>query len=148
MGFNAYAEGWGLYAEQLVDENSLYTDDPIGRIGYLRWQLWRAARLVVDTGIHAKRWSREQAIDYLVATTGDAPGVAVSEVERYVAWPGQACGYELGRREIVRLREEARRALGARFDLASFHDVVLLGGEVPLTVLESEVEAWIARRGD
>lgn len=146
MGFNAYAEGWGLYAEQLVDENNLYADDPIGRIGFLRWQLWRAARLVVDTGIHAKRWSREQAIDYIVATTGDAPGVAVSEVERYVAWPGQACGYELGRREIVRLREQARRALGRRFDLASFHDVVLLGGEVPLTVLAAEIESWIARR--
>ncbi|MBI1186855.1 MAG: DUF885 family protein [Alphaproteobacteria bacterium] len=146
MGFNAYAEGWGLYAEQLVDEHSLYADDPIGRIGYLRWQIWRAARLVVDTGIHAKRWSREEAIDYLVATTGDTPGVAVSEVERYVAWPGQACGYELGRREIVRLREQARRGLGARFDLASFHDVVLLGGEVPLTVLADEVGSWIDRR--
>jgi len=146
MGFNAFSEGWGLYAEQLADENNLYADDPVGRIGYLRWQLWRAARLVVDTGIHAKRWTREEAIDYIIATTGDQPGVAVSEVERYVAWPGQACGYEIGRREIVRLREEARRALGARFDLRSFHDVVLIDGEVPLTVLDQQVEAWIARR--
>lgn len=146
IGFNAFSEGWGLYAEQLADENNLYADDPVGRIGYLRWQLWRAARLVVDTGIHAKRWTREQAIDYIIAATGDAPGVAVSEVERYVAWPGQACGYELGRREIARLREEARRELGERFDLRGFHDVVLLSGGVPLTVLDSVVSDWIQRR--
>lgn len=146
ISFNAYSEGWGLYAEQLADELNFYANDPVGRIGYLRWQLWRAARLVVDTGLHAKGWSRQQAIDYLIATTGDSWGTIVTEVDRYVVWPGQACGYELGRREIVRLREQARRALGPRFDLRDFHDAVLLNGEVPLTVLERLVDEWIPER--
>lgn len=141
--FNAYSEGWGLYAEQLADEVGFHEGDPVGRIGYLRWQLWRAARLVVDTGIHAQNWTRQQAIDYLINTTGDAPGVVVTEVDRYIVWPGQACGYELGRREIARLREVARNELGPDFDLRSFHDAVLLNGEVPLSVLDDLVEDWI-----
>ncbi|MGH6949679.1 MAG: DUF885 domain-containing protein [Vitreimonas sp.] len=141
--FNAYTEGWGLYAEQLADEVGFHEGDPVGRIGYLRWQLWRAARLVVDTGIHAQNWTRQQAIDYLISTTGDAPGVVVTEVDRYIVWPGQACGYELGRREIARLRETARNELGPDFDLRSFHDTVLLNGEVPLSVLDELVEDWI-----
>lgn len=143
---NAYSEGWGLYAEQLADELNFYANDPVGRIGYLRWQLWRAARLVVDTGLHAKGWSRQQAIDYLIAATGDPWSTVITEVDRYVVWPGQACGYELGRAEIVRLRERARRALGPAFDLRGFHDVVLLHGEVPLPVLEHLVSAWIEER--
>ncbi|MBL8548540.1 MAG: DUF885 domain-containing protein [Hyphomonadaceae bacterium] len=146
MSFPAYSEGWALYAEQLADENGLYENDHIGRIGYLRWQLWRAARLVVDTGLHAKRWSREQAIEYLAATTGDALPVIVTEVERYAASPGQACAYELGRREIARLRDEARRARGTAFELRAFHDVVLLSGEVPLPVLDEIVTGWVAQR--
>jgi uncharacterized protein (DUF885 family) len=141
--FNAYSEGWGLYAEQLADEVGFHEGDPVGRIGYLRWQLWRAARLVVDTGIHAQNWTRQQAIDYLVNTTGDAYGVVVTEVDRYIVWPGQACGYELGRREIARLREAARNELGPDFDLRSFHDAVLLNGEVPLSVLDGLVHDWI-----
>jgi uncharacterized protein (DUF885 family) len=141
--FNAYSEGWALYAEQFADEQGFYEGDPVGRIGYLRWQLWRAARLVVDTGLHAQNWTRQQAIDHLIATTGDAPGVIVTEVDRYVVWPGQACGYELGRREIVRLREQARNALGPDFDLRGFHDAVLLSGEVPLSTLDTLVETWI-----
>lgn len=144
-GFNAFAEGWGLYAEQLVDEMGLYQNDPVGRIGFLRWRLWRAARLVVDTGLHAKGWSREQAIAYLVEVTGDNPGVVVSEVERYAVWPGQACGYEIGRIEIERLREKAQRGLGPKFDLKKFHDIVLLNGSVPLPVLEGLIDAWIAK---
>jgi uncharacterized protein (DUF885 family) len=144
---NAFAEGWGLYAEQVADEMGLYDNDPIGRIGFLRWRLWRAARLVVDTGIHAFGWNREQAIQYLIGVTGDAPGVVVSEVERYVVWPGQACGYEIGRQEIERLREKARRGLGARFDLKTFHDAILLEGDLPLPVLESVVDRWIASGG-
>ncbi|MBI3437366.1 MAG: DUF885 domain-containing protein [Proteobacteria bacterium] len=143
ISFNAYAEGWGLYAEQLADEEGFYDSDPVGRIGYLRWQLWRAARLVVDTGIHAGRWTRQQAIDYLTQTTGDAPGVIATEVDRYVVNPGQACGYELGRREIVRLRENARNVLGPDFDLRAFHDAVLLHGELPLSVLDQVVQNWI-----
>ena len=143
----AYAEGWALYAEQLADEMSLYENDPIGRIGYLRWQLWRAARLVVDTGIHAEGWSREQAITYLQETTGDTLGTITSEVERYVVWPGQACSYEIGRLEFERLREKARRALGPKFELKKFHDIVLLNGDVPLPVLDTLVDQWIATAG-
>lgn len=143
ISFNAYTEGWGLYAEQLADEEGFYDNDPVGRIGYLRWQLWRAARLVVDTGIHAGHWTRQQAIDYLTQTTGDTPGVIATEVDRYVVNPGQACGYELGRREIVRLRENARNALGPDFDLRAFHDTVLLHGELPLNVLDQVVQTWI-----
>jgi uncharacterized protein (DUF885 family) len=143
VSFNAYSEGWGLYAEELADEQGFHDGDPIGRIGFLRWQLWRAARLVVDTGLHAQGWSRQRAIDYLVATTGDAPGVIETEVDRYIVWPGQACGYELGRREIMRLRESARNSLGPDFDLRGFHDAVLLSGEVPLAVLDDLVRDWI-----
>ena len=143
VSFNAYAEGWGLYAEELADEQGFHEGDPIGRIGFLRWQLWRAARLVVDTGLHAQGWSRQRAIDYMMTTTGDAPGVVSTEVDRYIVWPGQACGYELGRREIMRLREEARNELGPDFDLRGFHDAVLLSGEVPLGVLDDLVRDWI-----
>jgi uncharacterized protein (DUF885 family) len=143
ISFNAYAEGWGLYAEELADELGFHEGDPVGRVGYLRWQLWRAVRLVVDTGIHAKNWPRQQAIDYMMQTLGDAPGVIETEVDRYIVWPGQACGYELGRREIMRLREEARNELGPDFDLRGFHDAVLLRGEVPLGVLDELVREWI-----
>lgn len=146
ISFNSYSEGWGLYAEQLVEEQGFYENDPIGRIGYLRWQLWRAARLVVDTGLHEKRWSRQQAIDYLLSVTGDAPGVVVSEVERYVAWPGQACSYEIGRREITALREEARNRLGADYDIRGFHESVLKEGELPWAALAPIVRGWIADR--
>lgn len=143
VSFNAYSEGWALYAEEFADEAGFHDGDPVGRIGYLRWQLWRAARLVVDTGLHAQNWSRQQAIDYLSQVTGDAPGVIATEVDRYIVWPGQACGYELGRREIARLREYARNELGPDFDLRGFHDAILLNGEVPLGVLERLVRDWI-----
>ena len=143
MSFNAYSEGWALYAEELADEQGFHEGDAAGRIGYLRWQLWRAVRLVVDTGLHAKGWSREQAINYVMQTTGDLRGLVETEVDRYIVWPGQACGYELGRREIARLREEARNELGADFDLRGFHDAVLLSGEVPLSVLDTLVHNWI-----
>jgi uncharacterized protein (DUF885 family) len=143
LSFNAYSEGWALYAEQLADEVGLLDGDGPGRVGYLRWQLWRAARLVVDTGLHALGWARQQAIDYLLAVTGDVRGVIETEVDRYVVWPGQACGYELGRREIARLRELARNQLGPDFDLRGFHDAVLLNGELPLSVLDDVVRSWI-----
>lgn len=146
LGFDSYSEGWALYAEQLVDEQGLYEQDPIGRIGFLRWQLWRAARLVVDTGVHAKRWARAQAIDYLTQTTGDTPGVIISEVERYTVSPGQACAYELGRREIVAARDDARDRLGPHFDLRGFHDAVLSEAEIPLPVLRARVRAWTDAR--
>ena len=138
FGFiSAYGEGWALYAERLADENGWYADDPRGRVGYLYLQLFRARRLVVDTGIHAMRWTRQQAIDY---------GITPAEVERYVVWPGQACSYMIGQLRIIELRERARSALGSGFSVKAFHDLVLGLGSVPLDVLASEVDIWIARQ--
>jgi uncharacterized protein (DUF885 family) len=144
--FSSYVEGWGLYAEQLADEMGAYEDDPLGQIGYLQSLMFRSARLVVDTGIHSKRWSREQGIRYMVETLGDQESASTSEVERYCGWPGQACAYKVGHNEWVRLREKAKTALGDRFDIRGFHDVALAGGGVPLTVLERVVDDWIASR--
>jgi uncharacterized protein (DUF885 family) len=143
-GFSAYAEGWALYAEQLSDEIGAYDDDPLGRIGYLKFQLFRANRCVVDTGIHHLRWSREQAIDYFVDQEGEAPGFAAREVERYCANPAQACSYKLGHTVIVNFREKAKAALGARFRIKDFHDAVLANGRVPLEVLQRVGDDWIA----
>jgi uncharacterized protein (DUF885 family) len=139
--FTAYAEGWGLYAEQVAAENG-FQEDPFDRLGYLSGQLFRAARLVVDTGIHHKRWTRQEAIDYMVATTGMAEEEIVTEVERYIVFPGQACAYMVGKMEILRLRDEAREALGDAFDLREFHRVVLGSGSLPLTLLRRVVEEW------
>ena len=137
---SAIGEGWGLYAERVAAEEGWYEGDPVGLLGQLDASVFRARRLVVDTGIHAKRWSRQQAIDYL----GPNPaGSAVSEVERYVAGPGQACSYMIGELKIVELRERAKKALGARFSLREFHNVVLGAGRVPLDVLEQDVDRWI-----
>jgi uncharacterized protein (DUF885 family) len=143
--YAAYGEGWALYAEQLAAEIGMYKDDPWGDLGRLQAELLRAARLVVDTGLHAKGWSREQAIDYMVSTTGNAASDVTTEVERYMAAPGQACAYKVGELKILALREKARAALGARFDLKDFHAVVLENGGVPLTLLEQLVDEWIAR---
>jgi uncharacterized protein (DUF885 family) len=143
--YTAYAEGWALYAEQLAAEIGMYRNDPWGDLGRLQLELLRATRLVVDTGLHAKGWSREQAIEYMVNTTGIAPGDVTSEVERYMAAPGQACAYKVGELKILALRAKARAALGARFDLKDFHAVVLENGGVPLTLLEQLVDEWIAR---
>ncbi len=144
-GFNAYVEGWALYAEQLGDEMGLYDDDPLGRLGYLNEQRFRACRLVVDTGLHAKRWGREQAIDWLVKVTGYPRPAAQSEIDRYCAWPGQACGYKIGHTEINRLRDRAKAKLGPRFTLQGFDDVVVKTAGVPLTVLDGVVERYIAQ---
>jgi uncharacterized protein (DUF885 family) len=145
MGFNAFIEGWALYAEQLADEFGLYADDAFGRLGYLQAQRFRAARLVVDTGLHHKRWTREQAIRSLVEQTGRAEGAARSEIDRYCASPGQALGYKVGHTEIVRLRAKAQASLGARFDVRDFNDAVVKTGGVPLTVLETAIDAFVAR---
>lgn len=139
QGFAAYNEGWALYAERIADELGVYADDPFGRIGYLQSYLFRAVRLVVDTGMHAKRWSREQAIKYMVENAAEPEGSAVREIERYVVWPGQACSYKLGETVISRLRAEQEQRPG--FDIRRFHDAVLLGGSMPLTVLERRVKA-------
>lgn len=143
--YSAYAEGWALYAERFAAEIGLYKDDPFGDLGRLQLELLRAARLVVDTGMHAKGWTREQAIDYMVSTTGMAPADVTTEVERYMALPGQACAYKVGELKILELREKAKAALGDKFDIRDFHAVVLENGGVPLTLLEQLVDEWIAQ---
>lgn len=144
LNFNAFVEGWALYAEQTVDELGFYDADPFGQVGYLQALQFRCCRLVVDTGIHALRWTREQAIDFLVAETGKGRDAMTSEVDRYCVSPGQACGYKMGHNEILRQREIARAALGARFDLAAFDDAVVSTGGVPLSLLSSVVADHIA----
>jgi uncharacterized protein (DUF885 family) len=146
LGFSAYGEGWALYAEQLADELGAYDEDPLGRLGYLKFQLFRANRCVVDTGIHHLRWSREQAIAYFVSQEGEAPGFAAREVERYCASPGQACSYKLGHTRINAIRDKAKAALGPKFQIKDFHDAILANGRVPLEVLDRVGDAWIAGR--
>jgi uncharacterized protein (DUF885 family) len=143
LSLNAYSEGWALYAEQLADELGAYESDPIGRLGYLQSIAFRACRLVVDTGIHAKRWTREQAVRYFVEVNGSNPLEVQSEVDRYCSWPGQACGYKVGHSEINRQRDRATAALRSRFDLKAFDDAVVLGGNVPLDVLATNVDSYI-----
>ncbi|OYW21972.1 DUF885 family protein [Sphingomonas sp.] len=146
MSFNAYSEGWGLYAEQLADELGVYDDFPAGRLGYLQSLAFRACRMVVDTGIHAKRWTRDEGIAFFVTENGSNPIEVRSEVERYCTWPGQACGYKLGHTRINQLRDKAKAALGARYDFRKFNDAVVLGGNVPMTVLEGVIDRHIAAR--
>ena len=142
LAFNVYSEGWGLYAEQLADELGAYEGDPVGRLGYLQSIAFRACRLIVDTGIHAKRWTREEGVRYFVDVNGSNPLEVASEVDRYCSWPGQACGYKVGHSEINRLRQKATTALGAKFDLKAFNDTVVLGGNVPLDVLAGNVDEY------
>ena len=146
IGIPAYGEGWALYAEQLADEIGMYRDFPQGRIGMLQSFLYRAARIVVDTGMHAKGWSRDQAIEYFAENVGLARLAAENEIDRYIVWPGQAASYKLGHNEFVRLREQARQRLGQRFDLKGFHDAVLLNGDMPLEVLGTVVADWTQRQ--
>lgn len=143
LSFNAYSKGWGLYAEQLADELGAYENDRVGRLGYLQSIAFRACRLVVDTGIHAKRWTREQGVKFFVDVNGSNPEEVASEVDRYCSWPGQACGYKVGHSEINRQRQKATTALGPRFDLKAFNDTVVLGGNVPLDVLARNVDEHI-----
>ena len=143
LSFNAYSEGWALYAEQLADELGAYERDPVGRLGYLQSLAFRACRLVVDTGLHAKGWTREQGVQFFVDVNGSNPLEVASEVDRYCSWPGQACGYKVGHSEINRQRENAKSALGAKYDLKAFNDAVVLGGNVPLDVLAKNVDAYI-----
>ena len=139
-GFGAYIEGWALYAEQLADELGVYDKDPLGRAGFLQSFLFRATRLVVDTGMHFKKWSREQATDYMVKATGFAVPRTQREIDRYCVWPGQACSYKVGHMSWVRAREKAKQIQGAKFDIKQFHEV-LLQGALPLTILEQLVES-------
>jgi uncharacterized protein (DUF885 family) len=143
--YTAYVEGWALYAERFAAEIGMYKDDPFADLGRLQAELFRAVRLVVDTGLHAKSWPREQAIAYMVDTTGMGEAESISEIERYMALPGQACAYKVGQLKILELREKAKAALGQKFSLKDFHTVVLENGAVPLTVLERLVDDWIRR---
>jgi uncharacterized protein (DUF885 family) len=145
-GFSAFGEGWGLYAEQLAGELGVYDDNPEGRLGYLQSMAFRAARLVVDTGIHSKRWTRDRALTWFAEATGGTVDSVASEIDRYAVWPGQACGYKVGHTEINRQRDRARAALGQRFDLKVFNDVTVGGGPRPLTVLERDIDRLIAER--
>ena len=144
-GVTAYSEGWGLYAEKLGKDMGLYTD-PARDFGRLQLELHRAIRLVVDSGLHHKRWTREQAIKYVEDNSADAPGGIVKAIERYIIYPGQATAYMVGRLKISELRDKAQKALGKKFDIRGFHDTVLKSGPVPLDVLEEQVDAWIATR--
>ncbi|MCA8981237.1 MAG: DUF885 domain-containing protein, partial [Planctomycetes bacterium] len=145
-GVTAYVEGWALYTERLCEELGLYSGDT-DRLGVLSFDAWRASRLVVDTGLHAFGWSRQRAVDFLVENTLLAPNNCENEVDRYIAWPGQALAYKLGQREILALRAEAEAALGESFRLSDFHDVVLGSGAVSLGALRTIVETWIASGG-
>ncbi len=145
MGFSAYAEGWALYTEQLADELGMYEDDPLGQIGYLKGQLFRCGRLVVDTGIHHFRWTREKAVAYLTGLDGDAVGSTTREIDRYCSIPGQACSYKVGHNTWTAARARAEKALGSRYDIKDFHEVGLNCGRVPLEVLDGVIDRWIAQ---
>jgi uncharacterized protein (DUF885 family) len=144
--FSAYIEGWALYAEQLADEMGMYEGDPLGRIGFLHDAMFRAVRLVVDTGLHAMKWSRERSIKFMVDTLGDQDASATSETERYCVNPGQACGYMLGKLTFLAARKKAQVALGSKFDIKSFHDAMLVGGAVPLAMIDTMADQYIASR--
>jgi len=143
-GYSAYAEGWALYSESLGEELGLY-DDPYVHFGALSNEMWRAVRLVVDTGMHYKRWTRKQAIDYFLENVATTEYSATTEVDRYISWPGQALAYKVGELKIKELRHRAEKELGSKFDIRGFHDAILLQGPLPLTVLESQVNNWIKK---
>lgn len=144
-GVTAYSEGWGLYTEELGKDMGFYTD-PYSDFGRLGMELWRAGRLVVDTGIHHKRWSREQAMAWLAENTPNPPGDIEKAIERYIVYPGQATAYMIGKLKIMELREKARAELGTKFDIREFHDTILTSGPVPLSIMEENVGQWIAAR--
>jgi uncharacterized protein (DUF885 family) len=141
--YSGYSEGWALYSEQLADEMGMYDGDPLGQVGYLQSLLFRATRLVVDSGMHAKRWSREKATDYLISTTGIARGRSQGEIDRYTVWPGQACSYKIGHTVWTQLRDEVKKAQGDKFDLKAFHEVLTLGA-MPLDILKQAVRQRMA----
>ncbi|HEX8389682.1 MAG TPA: DUF885 family protein, partial [Sphingomonas sp.] len=146
LQFNAYTEGWALYSEQMADELGVYSDNPVERLGYLQALAFRASRLVVDTGLHSKRWTRAQAVKWFSEATGQGVDELQGEVDRYCAWPGQACGYKVGHSYINRLRDRAKSRLGARYDWKAFNDAVVGAGDMPLTVLEQLVDRHVAAR--
>jgi uncharacterized protein (DUF885 family) len=142
-GYTAFIEGWGLYAESLGHELGLY-DDPYSRFGQLTYEMWRAVRLVVDTGIHHMRWGRQTAIDFFLENTAKPELDIVNEVDRYIVWPGQALAYKIGQLKISAIRAKAEKALESQFDIRAFHDELLKDGALPLDVLEAKMDSWIA----
>jgi uncharacterized protein (DUF885 family) len=142
--FTAFTEGWGLYSEMLPREMGFY-QDPYSNFGRMAMELWRAARLVVDTGLHHKRWTREEAIEYLVENTPNSEYDSTRAIQRYLVMPGQATAYMIGKLKIVELREAARAELGEQFDIRDFHDEVLKDGRIPLDILTAKIEAWVER---
>ena len=145
VGYSAFVEGWALYSESLGEELGMYKD-PYSKFGQLSYEMWRAVRLVVDTGMHSKGWTREQAIQFFKDNTGKTDQDITVEVDRYIVWPGQALAYKLGQLKIRELRTEAEKQQGAKFDVRAFHDAVLENGAVPLKVLNARVEEWMAAR--
>jgi uncharacterized protein (DUF885 family) len=145
-GYTAYSEGWGLYSEYLPKEMGFYAD-PYSDFGRLAMELWRAARLVVDTGLHDKKWTREEAIKYLTDNTPNPVNDCTKAIERYIVMPGQATAYKIGMIKILDLREEAKEQLGDKFDIREYHDVILAAGAVPLNVMEERVDAWVVSKG-
>ena len=142
--FSAYTEGWGLYSERIAAEDmGMYKDDPLGDLGRLQAEMFRAVRLVVDTGMHAKRWSRERAIEYMLSKTGMTEAEVIREIERYVVWPGQATAYKVGQLSMLRVRAMAENQLGDAFDIRKFHEMILMNGAMPLEILEESVKSWV-----
>ena len=144
-GYTAYVEGWALYAESLGEDMKMY-EDPYDKFGQLTYEMWRACRLVIDTGIHAYGWTRQQAIDYLLINSAKTQHDAEVEIDRYIVWPGQALAYKMGELKIKELRAAAEKKLGGKFDIRAFHDEILGQGALPLDILEKRMKAWTARQ--
>ena len=145
--FSSYTEGWALYAQQVADEIGFFDGDPFGRIGYLQSELFRAARIVVDTGLHYHRWTKQQAVAWMVENAGEQPEATDREVTRYAVYPGQACSFKVGANAIHAAREDARKAMGDRFDVRDYHDLVLASGPMPMSVLQAATKAWAEGKG-